>query len=270
MKSEQIAPRLYYHSEGDAVMFSTTRHGGVSCGEYEEFNINEYCGDSAEAIATNRQALCDALGIDEAHLVMPHQTHGVEARQIAADFITLPENIRRMILEGVDAVMTNESGVCIGVSTADCIPIIIYDAQHHAVAVAHAGWRGTVARIAEKTIKAMALAYKSEPKDLTCVIGPGIELDAFEVGMEVYEQFCQAGFETSAKFVRGKWHIDLKECNRLQLVELGVRPEAITVSQICTYTDNHDFFSARRQGINSGRIFTGALLSPLSLCRNGV
>ena len=119
MKSEQIAPRLYYHSEGDAVMFSTTRHGGVSCGEYEEFNINEYCGDSAEAIATNRQALCDALGIDEAHLVMPHQTHGVEVRQIAADFITLPENIRRMILEGVDAVMTNESGVCIGVQTAD-------------------------------------------------------------------------------------------------------------------------------------------------------
>ena len=89
---------------------------------------------------------------------------------------------------------------------------------------------------------------------------PGISLDAFEVGMEVYDQFRQAGFETVSRFVRGKWHIDLKECNRKQLVALGVRPEAITVSPICTYTDNHDFFSARKQGIGSGRIFTGAML----------
>ena len=260
MKSEEFVPRLHYYEEGEAVFFSTTRHGGVSKGEYAEFNINEYCGDSPEAISANRRALCDELGIDEAHLVMPHQTHGVEVRQIAADFICLPDNIRRMILEGVDAVMTNESGICIGVSTADCIPIIIYDEPHHAVAVVHAGWRGTVARIVEKAVKAMAVAYKSKPQDLRCVIGPGISFDAFEVGMEVYEQFRHAGFEMVSGFVRGKWHIDLKECNRLQLVELGVKPEAITVSPICTYNENADFFSARRQGINSGRIFTGALL----------
>ena len=166
-------------------MFSTTRHGGVSSGEYASFNINEYCGDTAENIAANRKALCDELGIDEAHLVMPHQTHGVEVRQIAADFIALPENIRRMILEGVDAVMTNESGICIGVSTADCIPVLIYDKAHHAVCAVHAGWRGTVARIVEKAVKAMALAYGTEPQDLQCAIGPGISLDAFEVGTDI-------------------------------------------------------------------------------------
>ena len=241
-------------------MFSTTRHGGVSKGEYASFNINEYCGDTVENIAANRKALCDELGITTDRLVMPHQTHGVEVRQIAKDFIALPDNIRRMILEGVDAVMTDESGICIGVSTADCIPIIIYDEPHHAICTVHAGWRGTVAGIVEKAVKAMAISYKSEPRDLTCVIGPGISLDAFEVGMEVYEQFRQAGFGMSSRFVRGKWHIDLKECNRLQLVNLGVRQEAITVSPICTYNENADFFSARRQGINSGRIFTGAML----------
>ena len=260
MKSEEFVPRLHYYNVGHAVSFSTMRHGGVSQGEYASFNINEYCGDTAEAIAANRKALCDELGIDEAHLVMPHQTHGVEVRQIAADFIALPDNIRRMILEGVDAVMTNESGICIGVSTADCIPIIIYDQPHHAVCAVHAGWRGTVARIVEKAVKAMALAYKSDPQDLQCVIGPGISFDAFEVGMEVYDQFRQAGFGMVSGFVRDKWHIDLKECNRLQLVALGVKPEAITVSPICTYTDNHNFFSARKQGIESGRIFTGAML----------
>ena len=139
--------------------------------------------------------------------------------------------------------------------------MIIYDARHHAVSVVHAGWRGTVARIVEKVVKAMAVTYHSKPEDLECIIGPGISLDAFEVGMEVYEQFRQAGFEMSSRFVRGKWHIDLKECNRQQLVSLGVKPEVITVSPICTYNENKDFFSARRQGINSGRIFTGAILS---------
>ena len=80
------------------IFFSTTRHGGQSKGEYSSFNINEYCGDAPADIAANRRLLCNELGIDEAHLVMPHQTHGVVVRQIAEDFVHLPENIRKMIL----------------------------------------------------------------------------------------------------------------------------------------------------------------------------
>ena len=258
-KKETMISR--YALEGGC-FFSTTRHGGTSKGEYSSFNINEYCGDDAADIAANRRLLCEELGIDEAHLVMPHQTHGTTVRQIAEDFVHLPENIRKMILEGVDAVMTDVSGICIGVSTADCIPIIIYDPEHHAVATVHAGWRGTVARIAEKAIKAMALTYHTKAEDLHCVIGPGISLDNFEVGQEVYQEFVEAGFDmdTIAKW-QTKWHIDLKECNRQQLVEMGVKPENIEVSNICTVADNQDYFSARKQGINSGRIFTGALLN---------
>ena len=158
--------------------------------------------------------------------------------------------------------MTDVSGICIGVSTADCIPIIIYDPDHHAVATVHAGWRGTVARIAEKAIQAMAITYHSKPEQLHCVIGPGISLDNFEVGQEVYEQFAEAGFDMdSIARWQTKWHIDLKECNRQQLERMGVNPDNIEVSPICTMADNHDFFSARKQGVNSGRIFTGALLN---------
>ena len=244
------------------IFFSTTRHGGRSKGEYSSFNINEYCGDDADDIAANRRLLCDELGIDETHLVMPHQTHGTTVRQIAEDFVHLPENIRKMILDGVDAVMTDVSGICIGVSTADCIPIIIYDPEHHAVATVHAGWRGTVARIAEKAIRAMAITYHSKPEGLHCVIGPGISLEHFEVGQEVYEEFAEAGFDMDsiAKW-QMKWHIDLKECNRQQLERMGVKLDIISVSDICTVADNQDYFSARKQGINSGRIFTGALLN---------
>ena len=125
------APELsYYNIANGIISFSTTRHGGCSRGNYGEFNINEYCGDEAEAINKNRKALAAELGIDADHMIIPHQTHGIETRQIAEDFLSLPENIRKMILEGVDAVMTNIKGVCVGVSTADCIPILLYDPEH--------------------------------------------------------------------------------------------------------------------------------------------
>ena len=110
-----------YNIAADVKAFSTTRKGGVSQGNYGEFNINEFCGDNAEHVAENRRRLAAELGIDTAHLIMPHQVHGVEVRNIAGEFLTMPENIRKMLLEGVDAVMTDQSGVCIGVSTADCI-----------------------------------------------------------------------------------------------------------------------------------------------------
>ena len=96
--------------------FSTTRKGGVSQGNYGEFNINEFCGDNAEHVAENRKRLATELGIDTAHIIMPHQVHGVEVRNIAGEFLTMPENIRKMVLEGVDAVMTDQKGVCIGVA----------------------------------------------------------------------------------------------------------------------------------------------------------
>lgn len=243
------------------LFFSTNRHGGHSKGEYSSFNINEYCGDDAADIAANRKQLCGELGIDEARLIVPHQVHGTAVRQIAKDFFSLPENIRKMVLEGVDAVMTDMSGVCIGVSTADCIPIIIYSASSHAVAVVHAGWRGTVARIVEQTVQAMAVTYHSVPSELRCVIGPGISLDNFEVGDEVYDKFVKAAFDMNIIAKRyEKWHIDLKLCNRMQLERMGVKRENIQISDICTFADNADYFSARKQGISSGRVFTAAML----------
>ena len=183
-----------YNIAAGVKAFSTTRKDGVSQGNYGEFNINEFCGDNAEHVAENRKRLATELGIDTAHLIMPHQVHGVEVRNIADEFFTMPENIRKMVLEGVDAIMTDQAGVCIGVSTADCIPVLLYDEEHHAAAAIHAGWRGTLARIVHKTLQEMAFAYKTDPKKLKAVIGPGISLDSFEVGDEVYEAFEQAAF----------------------------------------------------------------------------
>ena len=153
-------------------------------------------------------------------------------------------------------------------STADCIPVLLYDEQQHAACAVHAGWRGTVKRIAQKALAKMTAVYGTQPADITAQIGPGIHLDSFEVGDEVYESFAGEGFEMEALSkkmacsdgVGEKWHIDLPECNRLQLTAAGVRADNITVSPICTFMQSDIYFSARRLGINSGRIFTGILL----------
>ena len=106
-----------YNIASDVMAFSTTRQGGVSQGNYGEFNINEFCGDNPECVEANRKALAHELGVDENRILIPHQVHGVEVRQIAGEFLSMPENIRKMVLEGVDAIMTNLKNVCIGVST---------------------------------------------------------------------------------------------------------------------------------------------------------
>ena len=251
----------YYDVSPSVTAFSTTRHGGFSHGAHGGFNINRYCGDDEACIDKNLALLASELGVDKANVIMPHQTHGTETRLISRDFLSLGQATQQMILEGVDALMTDVPGVCIGVSTADCIPIIIYDPEHRATAAVHAGWRGTVARIAVKAVTEMRLAYGSRPEALLAVIGPGISLDAFEVGDEVYDEFASAGFDMAAISRReAKWHIDLKECNRLQLVSLGIMPRNIQVSGICTYNNYTDYFSARRLGAQSGRIFTGTII----------
>ena len=251
----------YYNLSPSVTAFSTTRHGGFSQGTYGEFNINKFCGDNEGCINKNLEALSRTLGISGNAVIMPHQTHGTEVRLIAKDFLALPQQVKGMVLEGVDALITDVRNICIGISTADCIPIIIYDHAHHAAAAVHAGWRGTVQRIAQKTIDTMHIAYGSRPEELQAVIGPGISLGAFEVGDEVYSEFAEAGFDMATISRReDKWHIDLKECNRQQLCASGIADSSITVSPVCTYTDYADYFSARRLGTASGRIFTGIML----------
>ena len=257
-----------YHLGCDVTAFSSTRQGGYSKGRYGEFNINPYCGDSEDAIKRNRDALCGLLGIDDGHLIMPHQVHGDEIAVIDDKMFGLPTEERAERLEGIDALMTDMVGVCIGVSTADCIPVLLHDSAHRAVCAIHAGWRGTAKCIAQKALAKMAAVYGTQPADVTAQIGPGIHLDSFEVGDEVYESFAGEGFEMGAiskRFactngVGEKWHIDLPECNRLQLVTAGVKADRIMVSPVCTFLQADIYFSARRLGINSGRIFTGIML----------
>lgn len=222
--------------------------------------------DKATAFTTTRSygrdkdLLCPELRVPAERFARPHQVHGTVVRQLAEEFFTLPENIRTMLLDGVDAVIYDVKDACVGISTADCIPVLCYDPEHHCAAAIHAGWRGTVARIVITAIEQMKLAYGTNPEHLRCAIGPGISLESFEVGDEVYDAFLRAGFPMETIAVRKeKWHLDIKECNRMQLLSLGVLPENIEVSPIDTMTDDR-FFSARRDGASTGRMLSGIVL----------
>ena len=252
---------LHLQKEHDIIAFSTER-GFVDMDEpYQGFNITWYTDDDAQHVADCRRDMCQMLEIDDQHLVLPRQVHDTKVAEVTAG--NLGDRF-----EGIDALITTLPRTCIGVSTADCVPILMYDARTRAIAAAHAGWRGTVARIGRKTIEAMQQQYGTKPEELKIVIGPSIGPDAFEVGDEVYDAFAQEGFDMTAISCRRptsngigeKWHIDLPECNRLQLLAADLLPQNVNVSPVCTFQQADDYFSARRLGINSGRIFTGALL----------
>lgn len=263
----------YYDIAKGVTAFSTTRHGGFSKGTYGEFNINPYCGDDKEAVAANMRALELELGIIGDNLLMSHQVHGINNLAVTGDVLYCPHEMRPSLFEGVDSLTTNRENVCVGVSTADCIPVLLYDSRHRVVAAVHAGWRGTAQSIVLATIHAMWQNYYTRPEDVVAVIGPGISLKNFEVGQEVYDQFANLHFDMShiAKWfpcdnseekdgMEGKWHIDLPLCNRMQLESVGVHSDNIIVSGICTYDNATDYFSARRLGLASGRIYTGIIL----------
>lgn len=258
---------LEYEFDREMKAFSTTRKGGAGKDSYASFNINRYCGDKEEAIRENRRILCEELHITDDCLLMPHQVHDTKILAIDKAFLQLPAEEKEERLEGIDGLTTSLRGVCIGVSTADCIPVLLYNKDRHVAAAIHAGWRGTAARIVETALKGMEEQYAIRPQELSAIIGPGIALESFEVGDEVFEQFKSAGFPmpliaekypAKAPYTE-KWHIDLWEANRLQLLEAGVDREHIHVAGIDTFKQAGDFFSARRLGIKSGRIFTGIM-----------
>ena len=231
-------------------------------GNYASFNLSPFSGDDLRAVLNNQSKLAEWLGIDADKIILPFQTHGTEVREISDRFFELADEEKRDYLNGVDAIFTRIPKVCIGVSTADCVPILFYDPTKQIVAAAHAGWRGTCGRIAEKTINALAETYSCHPSDILVTIGPSISAKVYEVGQEVVDNFENAGFDNSEimEIRNTSIYLDLWKANEQSLLKAGVAAENIEVAGICTFTEHERFFSARRLGIKSGRLLSGIML----------
>ena len=256
---------IFHNLQTQVTAFSTTRNGGVSKGDYASMNCTPYTGDDLEAVQRNQQLLCTALHIEKEQLIIPYQTHSVNALVIDKEFLQQNAEKRNEQLQNIDALITQEKGVCLCVSTADCAPILLYDRKQQVIAAIHAGWRGSVNYIVRKTLEQMNRLYNTQGEDIFAAIGPCIGFDAFEVGDEVYDAFKQNDFPM--EYISGwkpethKWHIDLQMANSVQLIDFGVPTEQIDICDICTFTHYEKFFSARRLGIKSGRILSGIFMN---------
>ena len=253
--------KIFKPYEDKMIAFSTEREGyflndthGASKGAYGELNLCHYVNDNPEHVNRNRELFCQYHNIEISNLYIPRQTHTSNVKRIKMG----------VNLEETDGLISNLKGSCIGINTADCLPVLLYDPTHHAAATLHAGWRGLVGRIVTKGITTMKREFNSNPSELLCAVGPAISTKIYEVGDELKPQFAEADFPIKDIFIdRADWtksHLDLKAAAKFELLSCGVKKENIEISDICTYQHSSKYFSARRLGINSGRIFSGIIL----------
>lgn len=221
----------------------TTRFGGVSTGHLGSLNIGLHRGDEPENVAKNHEILANTMGFDREKLVLSHQVHSDVVRCVTAsdaqgiDHHTYPE---------CDALITNDPGTALMVFTADCTPILLHDPVTGAVGAVHAGWRGTAADIAGKTVRAMCDAFGCKATDICAAIGPNIGFCCFETDAEVPDAMVKTFGKAAEKFIRpsnNKFYVNLKEINALALTRAGV--EKIEISRDCTMCSHDRFWSHR-------------------------
>jgi purine-nucleoside/S-methyl-5'-thioadenosine phosphorylase / adenosine deaminase len=263
----------------------STRTGGEStvyrpAQRSGELNLGFTESDARDNVLENRRRFLKALGVPpDMKLVTLKQIH-------SSSVLTVGEHDLAQSCQG-DGLMTNQPGMLLAIQTADCIPVLVADVKKKAVAAFHAGWRGTVKRIVESGVGKMRVAFRSRPEDLVAAVGPGIAPCCYAVGEEVRTEFGSQFSYAADLFhevsdsdpIREKYpmlfltarapghsnigpslHLDLMEANRRQLLDAGLRPDAITVIGDCTRCQNNRYFSYRaEQG------FTGRMLSVIGM-----
>ena len=239
----------------------STRLGGVSAGPYESMNLSFTRGDREEAVRENYRRIAHFLGTTADRFVLTCQTHTTNVRVVCEEDAGKGVTVQRDYTD-VDALVTNKPGLALGVFWADCVPILMLDPVHRAIAAVHSGWKGTAGRISAETIRVMKESYGTVPSDLIVVIGPSICGSCYEVSEDVAAVFMERfldreGLNRVLRFVgirdgSRKYLLDLWEANRQILSECGVRDENISITGICTKCNPWLLFSHRAMGEKRG------------------
>lgn len=226
----------------------STRLGGVSEGEFESMNLSFGRGDSDENVRENYRRLCQSAGFEFDSLTASAQDHHTFVRKVGVNErgigIYKPRD-----MQSVDALTTNERGVTLVTYYADCTPIFFVDIKNKAIALAHAGWRGTAGKIAEEVVNTMKDSYGTDPSELVCAVGPAISKCCYEVDESCCQHFKAMDDLSTESFIfskdGGKYMLDLLEVNRQILIKSGVRNENITISDLCTCCNSELLWSHR-------------------------
>ncbi len=252
MKYNKINDVVFYSFEkfdelGIKNCFST-KHGGVSSGDFSTMNLGRERGDSDENVDKNYDLLCKAVGLNRGKLVAGSQTHSNNVTVVTSDNIgkRIPYN---------DGLITSEKGLVLVTAHADCVPIFFYDKAKEVVAMVHSGWRSTLDNISKETLDKMKAEFGSNPKDIIVGVGASICYDCFEVEEDVLKLFLDR-YDFAKDLYKNKnetkYLIDLKKIIQKQLLEDGVLEENIDITDVCTMCSEDMFFSHRLHGAKRG------------------
>ena len=228
-----------------------SRHGGVSGVPWDSLNVGASVGDNIALVGENKQRIFESLGLTTQQSFEVWQVHSDQVIHSSA-----PLNGRK--LQKADAIITAVANVALFMRFADCVPILFYDPEMRVIAIAHAGWKGTVAKIAAKVVAEMINGFDCKPENILTAIGPSICVDHYEVGEDV-SLAVRKSFGSSADEVllwQDKAHLDLWLANANTLKSVGI--QQVELARKCTVCNNEDWFSHRYEQGLTGRF--GALI----------
>jgi YfiH family protein len=230
-----------------------TRLGGVSPAPYASLNFDARDTDPIENVEKNKALFHKAFNVPAGRLVTVNQVHGKEVLAIEGP---LPEKPVE-----ADAIVTAETGVAIGMMTADCQPILLYDPVNRAIGAVHAGWKGTALGIAVETVLEMHRRYGTNPEELIASLGPCIGPCCYKVGWNVLDEYMAKHREADCFSQNDGLRMDINNANIIQLTLVGVKKENISNDAVCTSCNSDLFFSYRKDNGKTGRQLSFIMLN---------
>ena len=243
-------PYLTYNALQDIPFINhafSTKLGGLSTGEFTSMNLAFNRGDDMNAVTENYKRFCKATGFDFDTLVASAQDHNTIVRKVTKNDcgigITKPRD-----MQSVDALVTNQPNVTLVTYYADCTPIFFVDKVKKVIALAHAGWRGTVGKICKNVIDTMVNDYNCNTTDIICCVGPAISKCCYEIDKSCYDEFVKAQLDIEKIMTtkpNGKYMANLLEANKQILISSGIPNENIIISDVCTKCNSELLWSHR-------------------------
>jgi YfiH family protein len=257
----------------------TTRHLGKSKPPFASLNTGLHTDDDPINVIKNRKLVFETLSLDPDSLTTAQQVHGEHVQKITEKERGRGAEKYADAIPETDALITDVPNTPIGVFTADCVPIFLYDPERIAIGIVHAGWRSTVRGIARKTVARMSDEYGSNPAHMWAAFGPSIGPCCYEVGQDVFDAFNQGTEPISSSMGRpeggtiwaqspkgsvpnAKWYLDLWFANSLQLQACGLNTDQVINPRICSACNADDYFSARKHGARTGRTLSVIAIKP--------
>lgn len=240
----------------------STRLGGVSEGCLSSMNLSFTRGDDLEKVRENFRRMGMAIGFETKDLVLSDQTHTTNVRLVTEADRGKGFNRERDYTD-VDGLITDTPGLMLVTIYADCVPLYFVDPVHKAVGLSHSGWKGTVHRIGKVTLERMKEAFGTRPEDVQAAIGPSICQDCYEVSEDVAQAFMdEFADQLDDRLVyrkgNGKYQLNLWNANERILLEAGICPEHLSITNICTCCNHELLFSHRASHGQRGNL--GAFL----------